>query len=84
MLIDGFSAHHAGLNLLYEESPQGLIYTKVIFLPANATSICQPLDQGIIKAWKLHYRRKWVRYLCAEYNLNKDPLKTINVLQAIR
>ena len=44
LLIDGFLAHHAGLNLLYEEFPQGLINTKVIFLLANATSICQPLD----------------------------------------
>lgn len=62
LLIDGFSAHHAGLNLLQEESPQGLTNTKVIFLPANATSICQPLDQGIIKAWK-----NWVRFLYSEY-----------------
>ena len=84
LLIDGFSAHHAGLNLLHEEFPQGLINTKVIFLPANATSVCQPLDQGIIKAWKAQYRKKWIRFLCSEYGEDKDPLKTINVLQAIR
>ena len=84
LLIDGFSAHHAGLNLFHEEYPQGLSNTKVVFLPPNATSVCQPLDQGIIKAWKAHYRRKWVRFLCAEYDKNKDPLETINVLQAIR
>ena len=30
---------------------------KVIFLPANATSKFQPLDQGIIKAIKTIYRK---------------------------
>ena len=83
LLIDGFSTHHAGLNLFQEEFPQGLTNTKVIFLPANATSVCQPLDQGIIKAWKAQYRKKWVRFLCNEYGQDKDPLKTINVLQTI-
>lgn len=52
LLIDGFSAHYARFNLLYEEFSQSLINTKVIFLPANATFVCQPLDQGIIKGWK--------------------------------
>lgn len=84
LLIDGFLAHNAGLNLFQEEFPQGLTNTKVVFLPANATSVCQPLDQAIIKAWKAQYRKKWVRFLCSEYGQDKDPLKTINVLQAIR
>lgn len=57
-LIDEFSAYHAGLNLLQEEFPQGLRNAKIIFLPANATSVCQPLDEGIIKAWKAQYREK--------------------------
>ena len=40
LLINKFSAHHTGFNLLHEEFPQGLINRKVIFLPANATSVC--------------------------------------------
>ena len=50
LLIDGFSAYHAGLNLLQEKFPQGLTNIKVIFFLANAISVCQPLDQGIINA----------------------------------
>jgi hypothetical protein len=30
----------------------------VIFLPANTTPLIQPCDQGIIRAFKAHYRRE--------------------------
>lgn len=84
LLIDGFSAHHAGLNLLHQDYPEGLQFTTVLFLPANATSICQPLDQGIIRAWKAHYRKRWLAFVCGEYDKERDPIKSMNVLQAIR
>jgi hypothetical protein len=35
-----------------------LKYMKVIFLPANTTSLTQPCDQGIIRDFKAHYRRE--------------------------
>lgn len=64
---------------------KGLSNTKVVFqLPHNATTVCQPLDQGLINAWKAHYKSKWVGFLSAEYDRNKDPLKTISTLQTIR
>ena len=84
LLIDGFSAHHSGIDLLLSDYPEGLQYTTILFLPANATSICQPLDQGIIRAWKAHYRKQWLIYVCAEYDKNNDPIKSMTVLQAIR
>lgn len=81
--IDGFLAYHTRLNLLQNKFSQGLTNTKVVFLPPNTTSICQPLNQGIIKGWKAQYRKKWMRFLCSEFGKDKDPLKTINILQTI-
>ena len=48
LLMDNFSAHEAGLEQV------SLTNTKVKWLPPNATSIHQPLDQGIIQNWKAH------------------------------
>lgn len=39
---------------------------KRIFLPANTTSVIQPLDQGIMASRKAHYRRIMVRWLLSE------------------
>jgi hypothetical protein len=39
-----------GLKVIY------LTHIKLVFLPANVTSIAQPLDQGIIACAKAHYR----------------------------
>lgn len=84
LLIDGFSAHQSGIDLYLSKYPAGLKHTKIIFLPPNATSICQPLDQGIIRAWKAHYRKRWLRFIIDHYIDGKDPMKAITVLQAIR
>ncbi|CAF1143326.1 unnamed protein product [Adineta steineri] len=35
------------------------------FFPANTTSKSQPLDQGIIRCFKVHYRKQLVQYLIA-------------------
>lgn len=58
LLIDGFSAYKCGIDLLEAEYPDFLWNVRIEFLPANATSLCQPLDQGIIKAWKAQFRKK--------------------------
>ena len=34
---------------------------EVVFLEPNMTSRVQPLDAGIIRAWKAHYRRLYIR-----------------------
>ena len=35
---------------------------RVGFLAKNTTLLTQPLDAGIIKTWKVYYRRKLLRY----------------------
>jgi hypothetical protein len=35
------------------------------FFPPNTTSKIQPMDQGIIRAFKAHYRRNLVKYIIA-------------------
>jgi hypothetical protein len=82
LLIDSFSAHERGLEIVRAEG--GLENVEVIFLPVNATSVCQPLDQGIIRSWKAHYRRRWVHYMVDEHSNDRDPNKTMHVLQALR
>ncbi|KAJ5240486.1 DDE-domain-containing protein [Penicillium citrinum] len=58
LLLDNFSAH---LCALEDTPPPPNI--RVLFFPANATSIYQPLDQGIIQNLKHHYRRKWMLWM---------------------
>ena len=51
MILDNFSGH-PNLNLSH---------VKLFFLPPNTTSMTQPMDAGIIKNLKHHYRRFLVR-----------------------
>jgi hypothetical protein len=46
LLMDNFSAHELAVEQLKESML--LTNTRVMFYPPNATSIYQPLDQGII------------------------------------
>jgi hypothetical protein len=44
----------------------------IIFLPANTTSIVQPLAQGVIAAFKAHYRSQLVRFVIRTLDNNPD------------
>jgi hypothetical protein len=61
---------------------------KVIFLPANTTSVIEPCDQGIMTAFKSHYRRKMRARIIAELHDMQDRsdvssvAKTISLLDA--
>ncbi len=45
---------------------------KLIFLPANTTSVLQPLDQGIIMAIKRHYRKRQLRFILTQIDSGKN------------
>ena len=60
---------------------------KVMFFSANTTSRLQPLDLGIIKNFKVHYRKLLFRYVVAkidECTMASEVAKKIHILQAIR
>lgn len=50
---------------------------KLIFFPPNMTSVCQPLDQGIIRNFKLFYRKFLVKRLLS----SMDDSECINQLE---
>ena len=52
LLIDNAGGHNISLELKNKS-----INVKVFYLPANTTSVLQPLDQGIIRTFKLYYRK---------------------------
>lgn len=85
LLIDGFSAHELGLEIRQAKEKGPMQNIKVVFLPANTTSVCQPLDQGIIASWKCHYRRRWLRFAVTEFDAvpERDPYETMDILKAV-
>ena len=67
--------------------PQGLKLSNVNvrFLPSNTTSVLQPLDLGIIKTIKSHYRTKLLRSVLAKLHTTdsaSDVAKSVTVLDA--
>lgn len=55
----------------------------VKFLPSNMTSKLQPLDQGIIRSFKIGYRQQLLKKIIDAIDEDKI-LPTINVLDAMR
>lgn len=80
--MDNFSAHNAAAEYLQRQ--QILKHTTIIFLPPNVTSLHQPLDQGIIAAWKAHYKREWLFFMLQEVERKRDPFERMDVLRALR
>ena len=82
LLMDNFSGHELAVQLV--GGVQGLSNVRIAWLPPNTTSEWQPMDQGIIASFKLQYRRQWVAFMVREYNADKNPQKTVNLLKAIQ
>lgn len=62
---------------------EGLQNVELFFLPPNMTSKIQPCDAGIIRAFKMHYRRRFYREILEGYELEQPDPSKINVLDAI-
>lgn len=60
-----------------------------MFLPVNTTSKLQPLDAGIIKNFKVHYRRQLLKYTLSRIREGSSETasvisESVSVLDAIR
>ena len=81
LLMDNVSSHSR--HLLFSN-------VKVVFLPVNTTSRLQPLDAGIIKNFKVHYRRQLLKHVLTKVNDERaggsasSVCKSVNVLLAIK
>ena len=68
LLLDNCSAHTVAVA---KAPPPPRI--QILFFPANATSVYQPLDQGIIQNLKHYYRKKWMYWMIAILDRGLDP-----------
>jgi hypothetical protein len=75
MFVDNCSSHPQSLRLSN---------IKFVYLPANTTSISQPLDGGVIKAFKGNYRRLMIKRLLAIINSGeKITSNSISLLDTV-
>ena len=74
LLIDNCPAH---------PSVSDLTNVQLVFLLPNTTSVLQPMDQGVIRSLKAHYRGRVIRRLCRALGKTKTFPK-LSILQAMK
>lgn len=74
LFVDNCTAHI--------DIPGQLNYITIKFLPANTTSMLQPLDQGIIQNFKVLYRKQVVDFILN--SIENDTSTAIHLLDAMR
>ncbi|XP_066903338.1 jerky protein homolog-like [Halyomorpha halys] len=77
LLLENCPAHPPAESLI---SDDGKI--KALFLPKKTASIIQPLEQGIIHTFKVHYRRELLLSLLKEKDVSSF-LKSLNLKETI-
>lgn len=86
LLLDNFTAHACPVEAL--EKDHLIPHLHIIWLPPNTTSQFQPMDQGIIRTWKAHYKRTMMRYIIQEIERNveggSNPYEFMIMLHAIQ
>lgn len=78
-LLHAFSGSH----VISPELEKLLNHVRVLWLPANCTSMIQPLDQGIIHALKARYRRCLLRHIIASIDLHQVCLLAFSCSHAL-
>ena len=73
--LDNFSGHYIG----YEPTNVTITYFR-----ANLTSWVQPLDAGIIRCFKGHYRRRFCKNALERDELGEADIYNINLLQVLQ
>ena len=73
--LDNFSGHYIG----YEPTNVTIVY-----FGANLTAWVQPLDAGIIRCFKAHYRRRFCKNALERDELGETDIYNINLLQVIQ
>ena len=74
LLVDNCPAH---------PSIDNLVSTELISLPPNTTSIIQPMDQGVIRSLKAHYKTISLKKLIEAIE-KKKPLPEFSILDAMQ
>ena len=76
LIIDNCPAHPIIDNLSH---------IKLVFLPPNTTSVSQPVDQGIIRCLKAHYRKRLVKLIlrCPDSNKALTKVSLLTALQLL-
>ena len=83
-----FQAEERNVVLIVDNCPahptiEDLSNLKLIFLPPNTTSVTQPMDQGVIRCLKAHYRKRLVKLVLCNLDSNK-PLPKISLITALQ
>ncbi|KAL0021024.1 hypothetical protein WJX77_008053 [Trebouxia sp. C0004] len=86
MLMDNASSHR--IVTIPLEKLQGLDSFRlsnilVVYLPPNTTSKVQPLDAGIIAAFKQHYRKYLLRWYLSQYETAADNVNLAKLVPGI-
>ncbi len=79
LLVDNAAGHN-----ISEETKAMLTNIRIHYLPPNTTSVVQPLDAGIIRAFKTHYRKCLVDFLIEQIDdANKEELNMPDLKQSM-
>ena len=68
--------------VLHNCTAHGLTNIKPVFLPPNTTVKTQPLDSGVIRCLKAHYRKSFAKLRLLAFEEKKDF--TVKILEAMK